>query len=786
MIFQKKIPGITGPVMSIIGPLLLALMFTPYPTYAENKGTCTIDAKWLIPTPKKASLGKLVTLPSHYYFDDAKFSIPPNTKAWIRDDLRKKTGWRENQSPKGACAIKTVLLKPSRNNEYYTLTVSANSITLGAASRAGLYRAIGRLLCIIDSPLVTCLPDGSLRCPEITLSDWPDFPRRGMELQMSFKVNVNEDLIKKEVNALARLGFNFVVYEIGGRFESLKHPECSIKPWWTQKQLKDLMAYAKNRGLTPIPAINSIGHLERAPQIYPIWGPNKKMKHPVIMDLSNPNFYNVYFDILDELSAIFEHPPYFHIGTDEFVHYKGVELLERATGESGDVAYAKFLNKAYRHLTKKNIKMVVWHDMLADPKKPHKWLEPAKGAMTWKAINNINKHIIINYWCYMYLKDYEILDRLVAKGFTVWASPWRGEKAIEGLCSQAHRLGIKTILGTTWGKSPFTLFAQTGEMTWNISGHHTCDYEAFHDSFFHCRGTKQIQTVSQISNTSGLILPSASFLDRLKKVFPDMKMDASGIQLQITNPREFFLAGITPPPAVQPQNFKKYITNGDFKNLLIYAPKQHIWFAPTLGKFNTHRNTNYCVIYTPAYGNSTRTNNCGIEAAVRNGKIIRISRNGNMRIPSDGFVISKHGGEGRTFWETLKVGDRLALLLRNPSQPPVEPISLQLLPKKRNLILFLTTEYPIDITRSLGKVEVVLSDGTKRALNLRSRSFFARKDTSGWRNWVAWSENKELNKIQALEWKAPKGEKAYPTSVKVTASPEGVQSGLTVLGGIQY
>ena len=59
---------------------------------------------------------------------------------------------------------------------------------------------------------------------------------------------------------------------------------------------------------------------------------------------------------------------------------------------------------------------------------------------------------------------------------------------------------------------------------------------------------------------------------------------------------------------------------------------------------NATRKTNNLIVYTSAYGNSTKTNEWGCEVAVdKNGKMFEFSTSGNMVIPQGGFVISAHG-----------------------------------------------------------------------------------------------------------------------------------------------
>jgi hypothetical protein len=77
---------------------------------------------------------------------------------------------------------------------------------------------------------------------------------------------------------------------------------------------------------------------------------------------------------------------------------------------------------------------------------------------------------------------------------------------------------------------------------------------------------------------------------------------------------------------------------------------------------NVYRSSNFLVMYTPAYGATTSTNQYGYEAAVVNGKVTQaVDGVGNMAIPAGGFVLSGHG-TSRTWLKTYaKVGAIVAL-----------------------------------------------------------------------------------------------------------------------------
>jgi len=88
------------------------------------------------------------------------------------------------------------------------------------------------------------------------------------------------------------------------------------------------------------------------------------------------------------------------------------------------------------------------------------------------------------------------------------------------------------------------------------------------------------------------------------------------------------------------------------------------------------RGTNALVLYTPAWGTSTRTNQYGFEAAVVNDKVVTIADGvGNMAIPSNGYVLSGHG-TARTWLQTNAVVGATVDVDGNTPPPPANPTSV--------------------------------------------------------------------------------------------------------------
>jgi hypothetical protein len=74
---------------------------------------------------------------------------------------------------------------------------------------------------------------------------------------------------------------------------------------------------------------------------------------------------------------------------------------------------------------------------------------------------------------------------------------------------------------------------------------------------------------------------------------------------------------------------------------------------------NRERLKDEVIVYTPDFGNVTRTKSGGVELILKRGKVIAINRTGNSEIPRDGFVLSGDGEEGEGLSDRWKIGSRI-------------------------------------------------------------------------------------------------------------------------------
>lgn len=235
--------------------------------------------------------------------------------------------------------------------EAYTLTVTDKGITLTAADDRGVNWAAQTLrqllppVCFGPAP---ALPEEPLVVPAVEIVDRPRFGWRGVLLDTARHFMPYSDLIAF-VDRMAMHKYNVLHLHLtedqGWRFESVRHPRLTeVGSWraetrnpgqehgdgtphggfYTQDQLRALVAYAEQRGITVVPEIEFPGHVRALLAAYPELGNDPTATHevatgwgvfPEVLGLRDETLRFV-FDIWEEVLDIFP-SRFVHIGGDE-------------------------------------------------------------------------------------------------------------------------------------------------------------------------------------------------------------------------------------------------------------------------------------------------------------------------------------------------------------------------------------------------------------------------------------------------------------------------------------
>jgi len=227
------------------------------------------------------------------------------------------------------------------NTEAYSLSVRENEIRLISPTEEGISRGMQTLKQLLPIYFKTNTTFSGFEIPCMDISDSPAFPHRGMLLDCG-RHFMDVATVKKYIDALAFYKMNVLHWHLtedqGWRIEIKKYPELTrlgsyridkfgnhvSEGYYTQEQIKDIVAYAQARHVTIIPEIEMPGHSVAAISAYP-WLSCTGESIPVetewgvfkdIYCAGNDSTIQFLKDVMDEVCALFP-SKYIHIGGDE-------------------------------------------------------------------------------------------------------------------------------------------------------------------------------------------------------------------------------------------------------------------------------------------------------------------------------------------------------------------------------------------------------------------------------------------------------------------------------------
>ncbi|MDO9548351.1 MAG: family 20 glycosylhydrolase, partial [Candidatus Marinimicrobia bacterium] len=226
--------------------------------------------------------------------------------------------------------------------EGYHLVISGNGIEIVALTEAGIFYALQTLRQLMPAEFGQDknLDLSTIEIPCMTISDKPRFIWRGMNFDCG-RHFMEVDFIKRYIDLLAFHKMNILHWHLtedqGWRIEIKKYPELTkVGAWrkeddggmyggfYTQAQIREVVAYAAERYVTVVPEIEMPGHalaaLASYPQLSCTGGPFEVEKRwGVFNDIycaGNDSVFIFLQDVLTEVMDLFP-SKYIHIGGDE-------------------------------------------------------------------------------------------------------------------------------------------------------------------------------------------------------------------------------------------------------------------------------------------------------------------------------------------------------------------------------------------------------------------------------------------------------------------------------------
>jgi hexosaminidase len=304
-------------------------------------------------------------------------------------------------------------------NEGYEINIQSDKININAATEKGLFWAVQTLSQMLDSTK-------SVHCA--TIKDSPQFGYRSNMLDVG-RHFFSVDFIKKHIKWLSFYKINTFHWHLtedqGWRIESKKYPKLTIigayrqqadgttyGGFYTQEQIKDIVAFAQKHHVEIIPEIEMPGHSLAAIVAYPEFSCRKKQLEVadywgVMNDVycaGNDAVYQLNQDILEEVIALFP-SSYIHIGGDEVPKFRWqhcdacAKKMKTLGLKDEHELQSYFVQRIQQYLQSKGKTMIGWDEILEGGANKNAVIEVWRGQEKAKeAIANGNKIIQTLYF----------------------------------------------------------------------------------------------------------------------------------------------------------------------------------------------------------------------------------------------------------------------------------------------------------------------------------------------------------------------------------------------------
>jgi len=365
----------------------------------------------------------------------SSFATPPGISAFV---LSPKT--------KGFLFVKDSTMDP----EEYSIDINKKRCIVKANGYNGFLYAIQTLKQLMPVAVFGNTIDAKQKfmMPCVTIMDQPRFAYRGMHIDCSRHFFPVEE-VKKYLDIMAVYKLNRLHWHLtddqGWRVEIKKYPRLTEvgafrngtvvgKDWssndgiryggyYTQEQLKDVVAYAAKLGITIIPEIDLPGHMMGALAAYPelgcTGGPYEVWTRwgisPQVLCPGKEAMFTFLEGVFDELVEIFP-SEYIHIGGDECPKTEWeqcpacqAKIKELGLKDNGNHTAEQYLQnyvtaRVQEYLNGKGRKIIGWDEILEG--------ELAKGAtvMSWRGVDGGIKASSMGYDVIMTPNSYLYFD----------------------------------------------------------------------------------------------------------------------------------------------------------------------------------------------------------------------------------------------------------------------------------------------------------------------------------------------------------------------------------------
>jgi hexosaminidase len=262
-------------------------------------------------------------------------------------------------------------------DESYSLEVTPTGAKLNAANPIGVLRGLQTFLQLVE------VTTNGFAAPAVTIHDQPRFAWRGLLIDVG-RHFIPLDVLKRNLDGMEAVKMNVLHLHLsdnqGFRVESRKFPKLqelgSDGLYYTQADVRDLVSYARDRGIRVVPEFDMPGHSTAWFVGYPgiASGPGPyslDRKWGVLDPAMNPaeeKTYKFLDEFVGEMVKLFP-DQYFHVGGDEVngkewdANPKIQEFKKSHNLKTNEELQAYFSQRVQKIVTKHGRSAVGWDEI---------------------------------------------------------------------------------------------------------------------------------------------------------------------------------------------------------------------------------------------------------------------------------------------------------------------------------------------------------------------------------------------------------------------------------------
>lgn len=368
----------------------------------------------------------LIPAPVSLQQQDGKFTLSskttfyaPTTEAksvaeFFAAKLKKSTGFTLAVSETAGDIALNIDPALTMNEEGYQMEVAPDKVTINAKTAAGVFYGMQTFMQLLPAEVESQTVVKTVwTAPCVTIEDEPRFAYRGFHLDPC-RHFISVEYTKKQIDAMAMLKVNHMHWHLtedqGWRIEIKKYPKLTEvgatriegegtthSGFYTQEEVKEIVAYAAERFITVVPELETPGHELAAIAAYPhlsctgeevtpriIWG-----VEDLVMCAGKEDMFQFLEDVVAEMAPLFP-GTYFHIGGDECPKENWskcpacqarirTERLQAADGHTAEERLQSYvIGRMETMLAKYGKKIIGWDEILEGG------LSPDATVMSWR------------------------------------------------------------------------------------------------------------------------------------------------------------------------------------------------------------------------------------------------------------------------------------------------------------------------------------------------------------------------------------------------------------------